>query len=75
MKLDTKKTRIILTILIIISIAISTFYMTTKQGYHEDELLTYNLANSSMLLNTNGGWNSAEDFNKYLTVSQDNRFN
>lgn len=48
--------------------------MFSKQGFHEDELLTYNLANSSKQLNVDGGWNSPEDFNEYLAVSPDDRF-
>lgn len=48
--------------------------MFAKQGFHEDELLTYNLANSSKQLNVDGGWNSPEDFNEYLAVSSDDRF-
>ena len=46
MKIDNKKAGIILSVIFILSLAISTFYMAAKQGFHEDELLTYNLANS-----------------------------
>lgn len=74
MKIDNKKAGIILSVIIILSLAISTFYMATKQGFHEDELLTYNLANSSKQLNVDGGWNSPEDFNEYLAVNEDHRF-
>ncbi|MGN0449877.1 MAG: hypothetical protein ACI4G0_05940 [Ruminococcus sp.] len=74
MKIDNKKAGIILSVIIILSLAISTFYMATKQGFHEDELLTYNLANSSKQLNVDGGWNSYDDFNEYLTVSENDRF-
>ncbi len=74
MKIDNKKAGIILSVIIVLSLAISTFYMATKQGYHEDELLTYNLANSSKQLSVDGGWNSPEDFNEYLTVSNEHRF-
>lgn len=74
MKLENKKAGIILAIIIVISLAVSTFYMTTKQGYHEDELLTYNLANSSKQLNVDGGWNTPEDFNDYLAVNENQRF-
>ena len=74
MKIDNKKAGIILAILIIISLAVSTVFMTTKQGFHEDELLTYNLANSSKQLNVDGGWNSTEDFNEYLTVGESGGF-
>ena len=52
MKLSNKTANIILALIIIISLGISTAFMFTKQGYHEDELLTYNLANSSKQLNT-----------------------
>lgn len=76
MKLDNKKTYIILAVLIALSLAISTFYMGIKQGYHEDELLTYNLANSTECLSTDGtDWNTPEDFNSYLSVSESDRFN
>lgn len=74
MKIDNKKAGIILSVIIVLSLAISTFYMATKQGYHEDELLTYNLANSSKQLSVDGGWNFPEDFNEYLTVSHEHRF-
>lgn len=74
MKIENKKARIILAIIIVISLAISFVYLTTKQGYHEDELLTYNLANSSKQLNVDGGWNTPEDFNDYLTVDSNDRF-
>lgn len=74
MKIDNKKAGIILSVIIILSLAISTFYMATKQGFHEDELLTYNLANSSKQLNVDGDWNSPEDFNEYLAVNEDHRF-
>lgn len=74
MKIDNKKAGIILSVIIILSLAISTFYMATKQGFHEDELLTYNLANSSKQLNVDGGWNSYDDFSEYLSVSENDRF-
>ena len=74
MKIDNKKAGIILSVIIVLSLAISTFYMATKQGFHEDELLTYNLANSSKQLNVDGSWNSPEDFNEYLAVSENDRF-
>ena len=64
MKISNKKAGVILAIIIVISLAISTIFMFSKQGYHEDELLTYNLANSSKQLNVDGGWNSPKDFNK-----------
>lgn len=74
MKIDNKKANIILAVLIAVSLIISSVYMFTKQGYHEDELLTYNLANSSKQLNVDGGWNTYDDFNEYLSVSPDDRF-
>ena len=74
MKIDNKKAGIILSVIIILSLAISTLYMAAKQGFHEDELLTYNLANSSKQLNVDGSWNSPEDFNEYLAVSENDRF-
>lgn len=75
MEIGNRKSKVIFAIIIVISLAISTFYMFSKQGYHEDELLTYNLANSSKQLNVDGGWNTPEDFNEYLTVSENGRFN
>ncbi len=75
MKISDKTAKIILAIIIVISLAISTFFVYTKQGYHEDELLTYNLSNSQKQLSIDGGWNTPEDFNEYLTVSGNNRFN
>ena len=52
MKIDNKKARIILAVIIAVSLVISTVYMFAKQGFHEDELLTYTLQipqNSLML--------------------------
>lgn len=74
MKIDNKKTGLILTLIILASLAMSVFFISGKQGYHEDELLTYNLANSSKQLEVNGGWNQPEDFNEYLSVSDNHRF-
>ena len=42
--------------------------MQVKQGYHEDELLTYNLANSSKELGVDAEWNTPGDFNEYLAA-------
>lgn len=75
MAINKKVSKIALVIIIVLSLAISTCYMFTKQGYHEDELLTYNLANSSKQLNVDGGWNTPKDFNDYLTVSENDTFN
>ncbi len=75
MKIKDSAARIILAAIILASLVISTFYISSKQGYHEDELLTYNLANSQKQLNVDGGWNEPKDFNEYLTVSESDRFN
>lgn len=75
MKISDKKARVVLAIVIFLSLAISSIFMMNKQGYHEDELLTYNLANSADILNTDGGWNSGDDFIDYLSVSDNDRFN
>lgn len=74
MQISNKTARIILAALIIVSLCISTFFIASKQGYHEDELLTYNLANTQKQLNVDGGWNTSEDFNEYLTVAENDRF-
>ena len=47
MNISDKKSRIFLAVVIALSLALSTVFMMNKQGYHEDELLTYNLANSA----------------------------
>ena len=47
MKLSNKITGLILALIVVLSLGVSTLFMLQKQGYHEDELLTYNLANSS----------------------------
>ncbi len=73
MMISNKKSNIALCVIIIISLALSTFFMFTKQGYHEDELLTYNLANSSKQL-AMGEWSDYDDFNEYLAVSENDRF-
>lgn len=70
MQLSKKTSRIVLAILIIASLALSFFYMSAKQGYHEDELLTYNLANSSKQLGVDAEWNSPSDFNEYLAADE-----
>ena len=71
--ISNKISRIALAAIIVVSLCISAFYLNTKQGYHEDELLTYNLANSSKQLNI-GGWNTPEDMNEYLAVYPEHRF-
>ena len=70
MKLSNKVSRIILAVIILISLGISIAFMAVKQGYHEDELLTYNLANSSKQLGVDADWNTPEDFNEYLTAGE-----
>ena len=70
MKLSNKTSRIVLPVIILISLAVSFVFMAVKQGYHEDELLTYNLANSSKQLGVDAQWNSPEDFNEYLTAGE-----
>lgn len=82
MKLSNKTSGIILAVIIVVSLAVSCLVMNGKQGYHEDELLNYNLANSPELLLedevkaklSDGSAKTAEDFNKYLAVSDDHRF-
>lgn len=74
MNIKNRTAKIMLVAVIILSLAISTFYVCIKQGYHEDELLTYNLANSTSSLSVDGGWNSSKDFNDYLSVSSTDRF-
>lgn len=54
MNISDKKSRIFLAVVIVLSLALSTVFMMNKQGYHEDELLTYNLANSANTLKTDG---------------------
>lgn len=70
MNCGNKVSRAVLAAIIIVSLAISFVFMAVKQGYHEDELLTYNLANSSKQLNVDGEWNSPEDFNEYLAAGE-----
>lgn len=70
MKVSDKISRAAVVVIIVISLSVSFVYMFMKQGFHEDELLAYNLANSSKQLNTDGGWNTPEDFNEYLTAGE-----
>ena len=70
MKISNKVSRIALAAIIIVSLSLSFIFMAVKQGYHEDELLTYNLANSSKQLGVDGEWNSPDDFNEYLTAGE-----
>ena len=74
MKLSDKHSRIILAAIIIVSLVISTMYMMAKQGYHEDEFLTYNLANSQKQLAVDGDWNTPDDFTEYLAATDSHRF-
>ena len=74
MKLDNKTNKIAIFVIILISISISTIYMFVKLGYHEDEILTFNLANSSKELKVDGEWNTDKDFKEYL-ITGGNRFN
>ena len=74
MKISERVTRVFLALIIILSLGISFGFEFSKQGFHEDELLTYNLANSSKKLNTSG-WNTPEDMLEYLVPTESNRFN
>lgn len=82
MKISNKVAAVVLAVLIAASLAVSCLMMNTKQGYHEDELLNYNLANSPELLledsvkakMSDGTPLKAEDFNSYLAVGNDHRF-
>ena len=73
MRIGNRVSRIVLAVIIAASLALSFYFMQVKQGYHEDELLTYNLANSSKQLSI-GGWNTPEDMNEYLAVYPEHRF-
>ena len=73
MKLSNRTSRVILAVIIVLSLGVSVFYMSLKAGYHEDELLTYNLANSSKQLAL-GGWSTPQDMNEYLAVTPEHRF-
>lgn len=73
MKLSNRTSRVILAVIIVLSLGVSVFYMSLKAGYHEDELLTYNLANSSKQL-VLGGWSTPQDMNEYLAVTPEHRF-
>ena len=73
MKLSNRTSRVILAVMIVLSLGVSVFYMSLKAGYHEDELLTYNLANSSKQLAL-GDWSTPQDMNEYLAVTPEHRF-
>lgn len=70
MQISNKSSRIAVAVIILLSLALSFFYIGLKQGYHEDELLAFNLANSSKQLEVDGGWNTPKDFSEYLTASE-----
>lgn len=82
MKLTGKLSALLLVLIILASLTVSCFVMNTKQGYHEDELLNYNLANSPQLLLeddvkaklADGSAKTPEDFNAFLAVSDAHRF-
>ena len=68
MRIGNRVSRIVLAVIIAVSLALSFYFMQVKQGYHEDELLTYNLANSSKELGVDAEWNTPGDFNEYLAA-------
>ena len=68
MRIGNRVSRIVLAVIIAASLALSFYFMQVKQGYHEDELLTYNLANSSKELGVDAEWNTPGDFNEYLAA-------
>ncbi len=72
---ERKIKAIILTLTILLSTAVSAFFMYSKQGFHEDELLTFNLANSSVQINPSNDFITPDDINAYLSVSDGDRFN
>lgn len=82
MNLTGKLSALLLALIILASLTVSCFVMNTKQGYHEDELLNYNLANSPQLLLeddvkaklADGSAKTPEDFNAFLAVSDAHRF-
>lgn len=82
MKISDKTARIILVFIILISLGISFGFELSKQGFHEDELLNYNLADSPELLLEDSVKNELSDgtpkapdyFKSYLSVSEENRF-
>lgn len=82
MKISNKITAVALAVIVAASLLVSCLVMNTKQGYHEDELLNYNLANSPELLLedsvkadlSDGTPKTAEEFNSYLAVGGDHRF-
>ena len=73
MKLSNKITGLILALIVVLSLGVSTLFMLQKQGYHEDELLTYNLANSSKQREM-GEWSDVGDFTEYLAATEGHRF-
>ena len=68
MRIGNRVSRIVLAVIIAAGLALSFYFMQVKQGYHEDELLTYNLANSSKELGVDAEWNTPGDFNEYLAA-------
>lgn len=80
--ISNKVSGIVLAVIIAVSLCASCFFMNTKQGYHEDELLNYNLADSPDLLLEDSVKNelssgkalTPEEIKSYLSVSDENRF-
>lgn len=80
--ISNKVSGIVLAVIIAVSLCASCFFMNTKQGYHEDELLNYNLADSPDLLLEDSVKNelssgkalTPEEIKSYLSVSAENRF-
>ena len=76
------KRRAVWLLLIIMVLATCNFvyWSEQKQGFHCDEIYSHGLSNSTFHYNVydeNGNikWNTAEDIDAYMTVSDDGRFN
>lgn len=69
MELSKRASGIILAAIILLSVGISAFFAINKQGFHEDEILSYHLANSSYDIKTDGEWNTPSDFGKYVAAT------
>ena len=54
MTISNKISRIALAAIIVVSLCISAFYLNTKQGYHEDELLFLKAAQHRRLEHSRG---------------------
>ena len=77
--MSKKSSILILTVIMIFATINFTYWINQKSGFHCDEIYSFGLSNKDFHYNIydeNGNirWNSDEDINSYMTVSEGGRF-